>query len=937
MKKKTWNRFVVGTLSVGMLFSSVPAGIMGTVSASGLMSERAKNERNSVMDEEPEENKAEVQFVEAEAQEVVKTGQYKLVETGSKAHGNKHIYFSQKGSAEYEFTGDAISVYTKTGSGAGIANIYLDDVLVATDDQYTAAEQFNRRAYTKVFEKTETHKIRIETSGEKNEAAKGTTLNVDCFKVFRLNSRNTKLSSLNYSINGGETIAVPKFSSDTDSYVVTLPAGTKGEILLSGETESETSTVKTEPVQLVDGTAKAELTVTAEEGNTKTYTVSFKVETPVKNMNLSKGFLAPKDGTWDHINDHKIYFGEFNNEGTMMPVLYRVLRQGDGMGQTVAEEDTLFLDCQDVLKEMPFDADDEPNEGQETGKQCEFGGSDPDIWLNGEFYEDSFSEVEKAAIASTNLEASDGEYGLNDMDAVWFLDFAAPERKVFMLSAMEANLLYPHDPDDDDNSVERAKKSAFEVEYGDRYWLRSSDWYEPDFAGWVAWNGSIGIQYVLNANEQGVSPSLNLDLSDVLLVSAPETDKTTGLSKAAEDTAIREWELTLLDPGKTVQVQEGKGVTVDGSTVTIPYTYKDTNADVAVNQISIMITNGDYTKDNAEVLYYGKLDTELAENGTGTFTLPGELPEGAKIYMMAECVNSGKGSDYVSEPVEITLSETEEETISTEVLKYALDLAKEADTTGVIKSVVDRFEILKQEAQEILDRATAGDETLTQEMVDQAWKDLIQVMQYLSFKQGEKADLNKVIDMAESLDLSKYLEEGQKEFADALTAAKKVAEDEDAMQDEVDSAWRLLLQEMSQLRLKPNKDALEALIVSAKTVSLADATETDAAMFRTALAEAESVYADEEATEEEVGIAVNNLQAAIDKVATSAENETTKVDVTDKAAKAKAQTTTTNNAGKTSAAKSAKTGDAANVAGAATAMMAAGAAVMVLSRRKTVH
>lgn len=936
MKKKMWNRFVVGTISAGMLFYGMSAGMMGTVSAMQAQDTKLSGKitySRIDMDEEPQEGAAEVEFAEAESEEVAKTGEYRLVKNGSQGHGNTHIYFSQKGSAEYEFTGDAISVYTKSGSGAGIANIYLDDVLVATDDQYSAAEQFNRRVYTKVFEETGTHKIRIETSGEKNVAASGITLNVDCFKVFRLNSRNTEINSLKYSINGGEPVDVPDFSADTDSYVVKLPAATTGDILLSAETVCTTTTAKAVPVQIVDGTARAELKVTAQEGNTKTYTVVFEVETPVKNMNLSKDFLAPKDGTWDHVNDHKIYFGEFDNEGTMMPVLYRVLRKGDGMGQTVETGDTLFLDCQDVLKEMPFDADDKPNEGQETGKQCEFGGSDPDIWLNGEFYEESFSEIEKSAIASTNLEASDGKYGLNDMDAVWFLDFAAPERKVFMLSAMEANLLYPHDPDRDKLSAERAKKSVFEVEYGDRYWLRSSDWYEPDFVGWVAWNGSIGTELVWNTREQGVSPSLNLDLSNVLMVSSVEIDKTKEISPVALDPDTREWKLTLLDAGKTVKIADGKDVTVNGNTVVIPYTYTDNNTDVPINQISIMITDKDYRKDNAQILYYGKLDTELAENGTGTFTLPEDLQAGAKIYMMAECAGAERESDYVSKPVEITWTQSGE-TVSTAVLEYALELADKADTEGVITSVAERFEDLKAQAQEILKRAESGDETLTQEMVDRTWEDLINVMQYLSFKQGEKEDLAKVIEMANTLDLSKYLEAGQDAFNVSLTAAKAVYADGDAMQEEVDNAWRALLKAMSDLRLKPSKDVLKALIVSAQTINLANVTGEDARMFRSALADAKSVYANEEATKAEVGMAIENLQAAIDKVIANAGKQTDKTDAADKTVNVQAEDSKT--VTKASAEKSAKTGDAANAAVAAAVSLTAGVAVVAAFRKKKV-
>ena len=104
------------------------------------------------------------------------------------------------------------------------------------------------------------------------------------------------------------------------------------------------------------------------------------------------------------------------------------------------------------------------------------------------------------------------------------------------------------------------------------------------------------------------------------------------------------------------------------------------------------------------------------------------------------------------------------------------------------------------------------DTSLTQDKVDEAWQNLIKAMQYLSFKQGDKTDLQKVIDMAESLDR-------QQAFTDALAAAEAVLADGDAMQEEADQSWKDLLKAMSGLRLKPNKDALKELIDEAGGMS----------------------------------------------------------------------------------------------------------------------
>ena len=256
----------------------------------------------------------------------------------------------------------------------------------------------------------------------------------------------------------------------------------------------------------------------------------------------------------------------------------------------------------------------------------------------------------------------------------------------------------------------------------------------------------------------------------------------------------------------------------------------------------------------------------------------------------------------------------QEKELSTAVLEYALSLAETADTEGVAASAAQNFNDAKAAAEDILARAQAGDPSLTQDKVDEAWQNLIKAMQYLSFKQGDKTDLQKVIDMAESLDLSKYLDEGQQAFTDALAAAEAVLADGDAMQEEADQSWKDLLKAMSGLRLKPNKDALKELIDEAGGMSTEGADEETIATFQNALAAAMSVYNNEQATEEEVMTAEEGLQAALDQLRAAAEENT---------------------AERSGAQKSVKTGDtAAPITGAAAGMMLAAAAGVVAYRRR---
>lgn len=211
------------------------------------------------------------------------------------------------------------------------------------------------------------------------------------------------------------------------------------------------------------------------------------------------------------------------------------------------------------------------------------------------------------------------------------------------------------------------------------------------------------------------------------------------------------------------------------------------------------------------------------------------------------------------------------ETLDTDLLEYTIGLASSADLTDVVPAVVERFNAAFASAQEILEKAKAGDPSITQEMIDESWRELISVMQYLSFRQGDKSDLEKVVAMAEELDLDKYLDEGKDAFEAALANAQAVLADENAMQDSVDPAWRELLKAMSELRLKPDKSALEELIAQAQGLNEADYEETSFRAMLSVLAEVQTVYDDSSAAQDEIDAAAEKLQAALDGLTAKAD------------------------------------------------------------------
>ena len=82
------------------------------------------------------------------------------------------------------------------------------------------------------------------------------------------------------------------------------------------------------------------------------------------------------------------------------------------------------------------------------------------------------------------------------------------------------------------------------------------------------------------------------------------------------------------------------------------------------------------------------------------------------------------------------------------------------------------------------------------------------------------------------------------------------------MQEEINNAWNTLANAMNNLRLKANKEALEALLDEVSGLNLDQYTEESAAAFRSALASAQAVFADNTLSEEDQKT-VDNAAAAL--------------------------------------------------------------------------
>ena len=335
----------------------------------------------------------------------------------------------------------------------------------------------------------------------------------------------------------------------------------------------------------------------------------------------------------------------------------------------------------------------------------------------------------------------------------------------------------------------------------------------------------------------------------------------------------------------------------------------------------------------------GILDAALTEIEINDTVLEVKLTfhEGNPAPVIYEIIPSA-GTEKPEEP---------DKEISTAVLEYAIELAKDTDTDGVIDAVKENFEKALQNAQDILARVQSGDKAVTQNQVDDAWRSLIKAMQYMEFKEADKSDLAKVIALAEEMNgnLDAYLDEGKPAFTAALADAKEVYADELASQEEVTGAWQKLLDAIVNMMLKPDKGLLEDLISQAEGLNAADYEAESFSAMRSALVDAKDVFANENATEEEVATSVAALEEALAKltpVSTGGEQQSGDTG----SSQSGAGNSTQGQAGgtedkdntpssKTSGAKAVNTGDAAGVLPfAAAAAMAAAAGAAVLLKKK---
>ena len=136
----------------------------------------------------------------------------------------------------------------------------------------------------------------------------------------------------------------------------------------------------------------------------------------------------------------------------------------------------------------------------------------------------------------------------------------------------------------------------------------------------------------------------------------------------------------------------------------------------------------------------------------------------------------------------------------------------------------------------------------------------------LDFEKGDKTALKAFIDKVSGLEADKYTEATWTAFETELTEAVAVYNDENAMQEEVNNAYKELVTSFLNSRLMPDKSLLEELINKAEGLNLASYSKATVQIVNDALENAKNVLANKNATQREVDNAKATLEKAINSL-----------------------------------------------------------------------
>ena len=223
--------------------------------------------------------------------------------------------------------------------------------------------------------------------------------------------------------------------------------------------------------------------------------------------------------------------------------------------------------------------------------------------------------------------------------------------------------------------------------------------------------------------------------------------------------------------------------------------------------------------------------------------------------------------DVAKMAVETAIDRLEEkvenpENVNKVALKISIDYANELKEGGALEGVVPA---VVEEFNKALEEAIAmyNNELATQSEVDTIFNKLVEAIHMLEFKQGDKSELENLINSANALNKGDYTEESWAKLEVVLQDANKVFVDENVMQDEVNEIVSKLQQAIKDLEEKKvDKTILQGLVDKVKDTDSSKYIPSTWTQFENTLKAANSILVSESATQEEVDSSYSALLRA---------------------------------------------------------------------------
>lgn len=193
-------------------------------------------------------------------------------------------------------------------------------------------------------------------------------------------------------------------------------------------------------------------------------------------------------------------------------------------------------------------------------------------------------------------------------------------------------------------------------------------------------------------------------------------------------------------------------------------------------------------------------------------------------------------------------------------LSIAIEVAKDYTDDkliNIIPAVVNEFKAALANGEEVYANKRADQDT-----VDLAFARLARAIHMLEFYKGDKTDLNKLVDSLTGLKEADYTTESWSLFAEALQGAKDVIADENALQVDVEDAYKELNEAFGNLKLRADKTKLENFVNKVMGIDGSKYTNSTYQVFTKALENANLILEKENATQSEIDNVYNELIVA---------------------------------------------------------------------------